>query len=77
MARSTEIALRVRLDGSTEAVVGRSGVHFLRGRETFYLDGRAARRLAEVYGEVIASGFDEAVSALLPSPNGKTARTSS
>lgn len=50
--RDREAALRIRLVPDTDAVVGRNGVHFLRGREAFYLDARGAAKLAELYGEI-------------------------
>lgn len=50
--RDREPALRIRLVPDTDAVVGRGGVHFLRGREAFWLDDRGARKLAEVYVEL-------------------------
>lgn len=63
--RDREPALRIRLVPDTEAIVSRTGIHFVRGREAFYLDGRGARKLAEIYSLISEVGFDEALSRLL------------
>lgn len=63
--RDREPALRYRLVPDTEAIISRTGVHFVRGRSAFYLDSRGAKKLAEVYAMIDEHGFETAVSALL------------
>jgi hypothetical protein len=46
-SRSREPAIRVRLDPSTDAVIARTGVYFLRGHQTFFISDRTATKLAE------------------------------
>lgn len=60
--RDREAALRIRLVPDTDAVVGRGGVHFLRGRESFFLDDRGARKLADLYAELARIRDDLGVS---------------
>lgn len=81
--RDREPALRVRLVGDTDAVVGRRGVHFLRGREAFWLDERAVAKLVDVYRELDeirerdGVSLDDALGRLLSGGDAETAVTSS
>jgi hypothetical protein len=65
VARDREIALRIRLVPDTEAVIGKTGVHFLRGREAFFLDARGVKKLVDVYAVIGEHGLERAVSRLL------------
>ena len=66
MARSAEPALRYRLSPSVDALIGRNGVHLVQGHSIFYLDARAARKLADLWSDVGEQGFNSALRTVLP-----------
>ena len=73
-APKREPSIRVRLDGSQDAVIARSGVHLMMGRANWFVSDRAMNSLVEEWARRRET-FDAIDDALRPAKSG-TARES-